>query len=266
VGSAELGRARDAPQALAALLDGLLDRMAGNLGPSLTFAEVAPGGGRRFVRVSLPPSTRAEAVLALNSVRHVGPAAAEAALAALRARHPRAVHPLTYLGELYLWLGRYREAFGAFLAAHRIEPARWASIGMLAVLVLTGRARLARLMASHATTTFPPIPGSTLPVYRGILRRRTGDLGGAVEDLRAALAAKPTRIGARMELCLALRAAGGRDRPRSCADPGGRRRGARPRVADRPGFAAGRRSAREGARGDARQPLVIDRDLDRPRR
>jgi hypothetical protein len=43
-----------------------------------------------------------------------------------------------------------------------------------------------------------------------MLRRRTGDLDGAVEDLSAALATKPTRVGARIELCLALRAAGRR--------------------------------------------------------
>jgi hypothetical protein len=55
------------------------------------------------------------------------------------------------------------------------------------------------------------IPGGTLPVYRGALRRRTGDFAGAIADLSAALAAKPTRLGARIELCLALRAAG-RDR------------------------------------------------------
>lgn len=210
VGAAELDRAFRSPEALTAVLEALLDRMAGNLGRSTTFAEVEPGGGRRFVHVSVPPTPRDEAVQALNSVRHVGAAAAEAALISLRESHPRAVHPLTYLGELYLWLGRYDDAFRAFDGAGRIERARWGSIGVLAVLVFTGHTRFARAAAFHAAQSFPPLRGSTLPVYRGILRRRIGDLEGAIEDLRAAIEVKASRIGARMELCLALRAAGRR--------------------------------------------------------
>lgn len=209
VGPAEIDRATT-PEALADLLERLLGRMAGNLGPSPTLAEVAPGGGRRFVPLVLPPTTRAQAVDALDSLRHVGPAGAERALAELRARNPRSVHPRCYMGELYLWLGRYGEAWREFVAARSIAPARWADIGMLAVLIFRGHLRLARLAAIYAERHHTFIPGGTLPVYRGVLRRRLGDLGGAIEDLQAALEAKPTRIGARIELALALRAAGRR--------------------------------------------------------
>jgi tetratricopeptide (TPR) repeat protein len=210
VGHAALDDASASPEALAALLEAILDRMAGNLGPSPTFAEVGPNGERYFVRLDLPRVSRDASVDALHSLRHVGPAAAEAALAEVVARYPRSVHARTYRGELYLWLGRYREAWHELAAAHRIEAARWADIGMLAVLVLTDRSRSAAAMALRAERSFEPIPGSTLPVYRGMLRRRTGELDGAIEDLSAALAAKPTRVGARIELCLALRAAGQR--------------------------------------------------------
>ena len=210
VGRAALDRASESPETLAALLERILDRMAGNLGLSPTFAEVAPGGGRRFVRLALPPTTRAEAVDALDSLRHTGAAAAEAALTAVLQRHPRSVHARCYRGELYLWLGRYDEAWHEFVAARLIAPARWADVGMLAVLVLTGRLRRARLAAFYAEHHLTFIPGGTLPVYRGVLRRRTGDVAGAVADLGAALAAKPTRVGARIELTLALRAAGRR--------------------------------------------------------
>jgi tetratricopeptide (TPR) repeat protein len=210
VGRAALDDASASPEALAALLERILDRMAGNLGPSPTFAEVGLDGSRSFVRLDLPRTSRDASVDALHSLRHVGPAVAEAALAEVAARHPRSVHARTYRGELYLWLGRYREAWHELAAARRIEPARWADIGMLAVLVLTGRTRSAAAMALRAERSFEPIPGSTLPVYRGMLRRRTGEIDGAVEDLAGALAAKPTRVGARMELCLALRAAGRR--------------------------------------------------------
>ena len=210
VGSAELQSALDSPAAVAALLDDVLDRMAGNLGPSPTLAEVAADGTRRFVRRALPPTVRAEAVEALTSLRHVGPAGAEAALSALIADHPRSAYALCYRGELYLWLGRYQEAWRDFTATLWIEPARWADVGMLAVLVLTDRAPLAHLMAIYAERHFAFIPGGTLPVYRGALRRRRGELDAAIADLHDAVTVKPTRVGARVELCLALRAAGRR--------------------------------------------------------
>jgi len=79
---------------------------------------------------------------------------------------------------------------------------------MVAVMTLTGRYRRARLLALYAQYHFTPAPGGTLPVYRGALRRRTGDVRGAIEDLQSALADKPSRLGARIELCLALREAG----------------------------------------------------------
>jgi tetratricopeptide (TPR) repeat protein len=208
VGRAALDRAFESRAALANLLEGLLDRMAGNLGMSPTLAEVAPQG-RRFVRAVIPPTPRMLAVEALHSLRHVGAIRAEAAFTALLTRRPRSVHTHTYRGELYLWLGRYRDAWRDFLAARRIEPVRWADVGMLAVLIFTGRLQTARLAAFYANNHFmSSIPGGTLPVYRGVLRRRLGDIRGAITDLRAALAVKPTRLGARVELCLALRAAG----------------------------------------------------------
>ncbi len=208
VGHEELERAFGGPRDLGDLLERLLDRMAGNLGLAPTLSEIGPGGERRFVPVAVPRSTRALSVEALNSLRHAGPASVEAALTALRVRYPRSVHPLCYRGELHLWLGRYDEAWRDFVAASRIAPARWAHIGLLAVLVLTGRHWRARLAAAYADRRHDFIPAGTLPVYRGVLRRRMGDLVGAIADLGAAVDAKPTRVGARMELVLALRSAG----------------------------------------------------------
>jgi tetratricopeptide (TPR) repeat protein len=207
VGRAALDRGFESRAALANLLEGVLDRMAGNLGESPTFADIAPTG-RRFVRIEAPLPPRARAMEALQALRHMGPARTEASLTELLVRRPHSVHAHTHRGELYLWLGRYDEAWRDFVAARRIEPIRWADIGMVAVLTLTGRLRRARLAALYAHHHFPSIPGGTLPVYRGVLRRRIGDVEGAIVDLRAALAVKPTRLGARMELCLALRGAG----------------------------------------------------------
>lgn len=210
LGRSAVLRALDSREALLAFLENMLDRMAGNLGRSPTFAEAIAGGSRRFVRLVVPPTSRTEAVAALHAIRHLGPEGAEAALWEVLGRHPRSVFAHTYRGELYLWLGRYDEAMTAFAAATSIEPARWAAIGMLAALLLTGRLRRARFMALCAEQHFSYIAGSTLPVYRGALRRRTGRVAEAIEDLHAALETKATRVGARMELCLALRAAGRR--------------------------------------------------------
>ncbi len=210
VGAAEVQRALGCPRELGDRLERVLDRMAGNLGGSPTFAEVTARGEHRFVRFHLPVSTRSLAVDALDGVRRESPARVEAALTQLGARFPGSVHPRLYRGELHLWQGRYAEAGRDFLSARLRAPARWADIGLLAVLLFTGHLRCARLAAIHTERRHMPIPGGTLPVYRGVLRRRQGDLDGAVADLRDAVAAKPTRIGARMELVLALRATGSR--------------------------------------------------------
>jgi tetratricopeptide (TPR) repeat protein len=207
VGQAEASAALASPRALEACLEALLDRMAGNLGPSPTVSVTNPNGTRRFVRLELEPPPRENAVKALGTVAHAGIEGAEAAFRALRERQPRSPYTFTYHGELLLWLGRYDEAWRSFLAAARIEPTRWADIGMLAILIFNEHLRAARLMATRAAG-FHPIRGATLPVYRGILFRRLGRLSDAIEDLRGAVEVKPTRVGARIELCLALRAAG----------------------------------------------------------
>lgn len=194
--------------ALVAMLEGVVDRMAGHLGASPTFAETRPDGTRAFVHVPLPASSREQAVAALGAVRTAGPDIAATSLDALVAAHPRSVHALCYRGELDLWRGRYAAALADFRRARRIEPARWADIGAVAVLTLTGRLGRARAMARTAERRSTPIRAGTLPVYRGVLARRLGDLEAAIVDLSGAVDAKPTRVGARLELCLALRAAG----------------------------------------------------------
>lgn len=208
VGRETLERAVASKSALVELLEGLVARMAGNLGASPTFAEVAPGGGRRYVRVDIPAPSRAACVAALDLLGHTGVASAEAALDALVRSRPGSPHVHTYRGELYLWLGRYDEAWREFVAARRVEPVRWADLGMLAVLVMKGQLLRARIMTAYGERHFPWIPGGTLPVYRGVLRRRLGDFRRAADDLRFSVDVKPTRLGARIELVLALRALG----------------------------------------------------------
>ncbi len=276
VGAGALDRALASRASLTRLLDDVLDRMAGNLGPSPTLAETAPDGSRRFVRVEVPRGARAEAVRALDTLRFEGPAAAEAAFAAVVAQNPRSTHAHCYLGELYLWLGRYDDAWREFVAARRAsprEPPRWADIGMVAVMTFTGRYRRARVLALYARYHFTPAAGGTLPVYRGALRRRTGDVRGAIEDLRSALADKPSRLGARIEPLPGAPRGGAplrcgraprRDHAGRRAAARRRRRDAGDRLAARAGAPLLRRRARRGPACDAGQPLLVDGDVVRP--
>ncbi len=210
VGNDALAKAFQSPAALADLLEALLDRMAGNLGPSPTFAETLPTGEPRFVPVAVPATTREQATAVLHSLPYVGVEGVMGAFDAALERHPRSVHLRCYLGELHLWQGRYEDAWREFDSASAIEPARWADIGKLAVLALTGRTTEAARLATETEQRFSPIIGGTLPVYRGLLRRRMGALDEAIADFCTAFAAKSGRKGVRIELCLALRSAGRR--------------------------------------------------------
>ncbi len=206
VAASALDAAFASPEALADALERLLDRMAGNLGPVPTFAGVAPDGRPCHVPAPIPRSTRAMAVDAIDAVRSGLADVAEARLTELHALRPSSPHPFCYRGELRLWLGRYQDALGDFTCGKRLAAARWADIGIVASLFLLGDASAAHAAAITAEQEHRPIPGGTLPVYRGALRRRTGDLAGAIDDLSLAVESKPSRIGARIELVLALRA------------------------------------------------------------
>jgi hypothetical protein len=189
VGAEALARSFESARALADVLRSLDD-------------EMVRGG------LVAPPTAREQAVEALHALPRVGVAGTLRAIDELQSRHPRSVQARCYRGELFLWLGRWREAWHEFVSASRIEPARWAEIGKLAVLALTGHTARAIRQADLAVRSFTPLAGSTLPVYLGVLERRTGRLDEAVAHLDAAVETKPTRLGARVELCLALRSAG----------------------------------------------------------
>ncbi|HEX8791603.1 MAG TPA: hypothetical protein VF765_11680 [Polyangiaceae bacterium] len=158
-------------------------------------------------RLVVPPTLREQAVGILFSLPSFGVDATLRSFDELQNRHPRSVQVRCYRGELLLWLGRYRQAWRNFGQASRIEPTRWAEIGKLAVLALTGHLARADGQSQLAEMAFTPVPGSTLPVYQGVLARRAGRLDAAIAHLEAAVEQKPTRLGARIELCLALRAA-----------------------------------------------------------
>ena len=210
VGEPAMTRAFASPDALGELIEGLLDRMAGNLGLSPTTVSVSQTGERRFAPLVIPRTEREAANEALRSLPYVGAGTVLSELGELLHQHPGGVHARCYRGELYLWLGRYDDAWRDFDAANQIEPARWVDIGKVAVLALTGRSVEASMLVASTATRFPPIVAGTLPVYQGVMARRSGRITEAIEHLDGAVLSKPTRTGARMELCLALRTAGRR--------------------------------------------------------
>ncbi len=274
VGRAALEKAYKSPGALAALIEGVLDRMAGNLGTSPTVAEVSATGERRFVPFAVPPTSRDVAVAALHSLPCVGVEGVEAAFDAAGERHHLSSHVRCYRGEFYLWLGRYSDAWREFESTSLVEPVRWADIGKLAVLVLTGRHAEARAIAVETERRFPPILGGTLPVYRGLLHRRAGALEAAIQDLnlRADRETKPgvepassqgvSRCGRWVRHAEATEHAGVllEEVALLLVDVAEAERG---RLAKRAHLAPRRHPPGEGARRHERQPIVIARYMDR---
>ncbi len=211
VGQRALDEAYGSRESMRSLLEAVLDRLAGNLESPPTVSAIAADGSRSCVPLVLPPTERQRAVDALDLVRRGDQALVESALDALVAEAPRSASFVCHRGELRLWTGRYAEAAHDFQTARTLSAQRlfrWADIGEMAALLFEGRLAEAARLADHPDPRLTPVRGGTLPVYRGALRRRRGDLDAAIADLGDALDAKPSRMGARMELCLALRAAG----------------------------------------------------------
>jgi tetratricopeptide (TPR) repeat protein len=122
---------------------------------------------------------------------------------ALIAEYPGSAHPYCYRGELLLWLGRYDEAEEDFRRAHAISHLRrWAYVGLAAVALLRGRPQDTLAIAQQCEAACGPNSGATLGVYVGEAQRTLGHRRRAIRTLDAALAARPTRLGARINRAL----------------------------------------------------------------
>jgi tetratricopeptide (TPR) repeat protein len=116
--------------------------------------------------------------------------------------------PWCYKGELLLWLGRFDEAVACFEEGLSIERTRWAYIGIGAVHLLSGRPKDAMNSFAECERECGRLRGATLTVYRGECHRRYGEAKDAIKDLEEAVAAKPTRLGAWINLALSYLADG----------------------------------------------------------
>jgi tetratricopeptide (TPR) repeat protein len=196
----------------------VLDSFGGHRGESLTRRVAgAPGLGiapLRLPREDAHLSSRDAAADALRALGELPLAALERRFGHLAAAYPDSPHPLCFRGELDLWLGEPHRAITRFDAALARAPARWAYVGRAAAEILLGEWAAADATLTACDAQFAPIPGATTHVYVGEMWRRRGEHARAIHELRIAVAAKPGRIAAWMNLALSLTASGEREEAR----------------------------------------------------
>jgi tetratricopeptide (TPR) repeat protein len=146
---------------------------------------------------------RQRAVDVIFRILHSDPERVLHDFGALIAAYPGSAHPYCYRGELLLWLGRYDEAESDFRRAHDISRLRrWAYVGLAAVALLRGRPQETLLIAKQCDAACGANDAATLGVYVGEAHRALGHRRRAIRALDAALAARPTRLGARINRAL----------------------------------------------------------------
>ncbi len=200
--------AEEPPRALAAAVRRNLDDMGGNRGPRPTWLRRGPDGARRLEPVRARRSGREAAVENLLRVRTEPAETVLAAFAEVASEYPRSPHPFTYRGELLIWLGRYREALACFDEADARAPTRWSYVGRAAAYDRLGEGERADGWTRDGAARFGEVASATTHVYRGERLREAGAWDEARADLETALAHKPRRIGARVNLASACRALG----------------------------------------------------------
>ncbi|MBM4345477.1 MAG: tetratricopeptide repeat protein, partial [Deltaproteobacteria bacterium] len=185
-------------RAAEALLGPTLDRLGNNLSDQTSL-----GQGRELVRWTPPPSPR-HACRGVLEAAHVA-AAEEVTLAldALIAAHPTSPIPLAYAGEWQLWIGDLDCADRCLRAAVDRWPwVRWPHAGLATVRLLRGEfseaLRWLDLGRQRLGGEGPP-----WQVLRGEIAWRQGRLDAAVDHLRRAVAAQPSRVAAQVLLGLA---------------------------------------------------------------
>ena len=211
---AEVAAAIRSREALHALLVDIFRSLGGNRSETLT--TLTDSGTLKPLNEPAFGRTEAAAIL-----RRAGREPADELLEALEAniaRYPSYPQPWCYKGELELWLGRYEEARASFDRGLDVERTRWAYIGTGAVHLLEGRLHDAMASFAECERRCGRLRGATVTVYRGECHRRMGAWEAATRDLEEAVATKPTRIGAWINLSLTHLGAGRQaDADETCA-------------------------------------------------
>jgi tetratricopeptide (TPR) repeat protein len=174
----------------AAVVD-LLERLSFNFSATPTW--IAPP--RVWMPFPVRMGPRTESVRTFDLVQTLPVDDVLARFDALSARWPRAPYPLTHRAELLLWHGRYAEAEADCRRSLAIdETARWAWVVLVTAQHLQGRANEALESATQAVRHGEP--GPPMLAARGEAHLRAGHHEAATRDLRATLAAAPTRVSA----------------------------------------------------------------------
>lgn len=182
-------------------LEKLTRKQGTNRGSHPTCLRRLPGGGVKLVKQENRQDSRQAAAALLARLRTESPAMVLERFEQLREQFPTSPYPYTYRGELRLWLGDAQGAYQDFESALNLEPARWAFIGMAASLSREDPTEANRLF-DEGIALFGNLDSATTHVYRGEMRREQGDLSGALADLELAVAQRPSRVAARLNLAL----------------------------------------------------------------
>jgi tetratricopeptide (TPR) repeat protein len=181
-----------------------LARFGGNRSARLT--TLTSDGSLRWLDELVSPRRRAELCQLEATRREVDEVLTD--FEALAKAHPEVPFFVTYPAELLLWRGDYERAFARFEQIWQATRTRWGYVGSGAAAMLLGRHEQALALWEEGKAYYRYLDAEATYCYRGELFRRRGELEPARADLELALRARPTRLGAWVNLALLEHAAG----------------------------------------------------------
>ena len=185
----------------------LLDALACMCGNRCTIPTWRSASGLR--RISARTSPRHASRRALELIRVAEPARALAELDQVVGRYPESPLPACHRGELHLWLGDAARARADFVGAIEIaRETRFAYIGLGGAALLENDPEAALEVLLQGVVIMGSTEGPAVFVYRGEALRKLGRLREARADLERAVASRPSRAGAWINLALACDALG----------------------------------------------------------
>jgi Flp pilus assembly protein TadD len=201
--------------------DSALDRALAALGGNRSPLRPTRVDGGMLSRLTLGSSVRAQAKVALQSVRIGGYPEARRRLDALTERYPHWPHPWFYRAELLMWVDLLDDArrdlehaLTIRIADPEMERPQWPPIGLAGVCVLSGQPRDALRIIRRARRRFWGPPAQPYYAWCGEVLRAVGRLEEAADTLKIVCPPDGCRIGSMLTLALTYRDLGDREQPR----------------------------------------------------
>jgi len=180
------------PQAL----EKLLEKLAGNRSHIITTIEK-----NNLKAHLLKPYARVASRRIQLLIRTRGLARSILELKKLIKSYPYSAHPLTHIGEIYLWKGQLKKAEAMFRKALKKNGyVSWANIGLIASLLYQNRSQEALALCKVYERDFPPAP--TLYIYIGEYYLMQKDFPMAKQYLQKAVFYRNNRITSYINICL----------------------------------------------------------------